>query len=205
MASDMIPQSVKNLETWLKLQLAEVADHSSACGATQAETIEFLGHVNGILPLASSIVTVMEQLDQLTSDLEPLKGTHIPGIRKYIKRCKTAPGCTPSIIEALDWKGDTGEIDPETSRPNINLTALTGKIRIDGNKPGFEAVNGYWRRKGDMAWKPLVIRKRKFPIYDENPLLAAGVPEIREYMFRGVVDDEEIGVPSEIKEIVFVG
>lgn len=36
-------------------------------------------------------------------------------------------------------------------------------------------------------------------------LTTANQPEIREYMFRGVVDDEENGVPSEIKEIVFAG
>lgn len=205
MASDMIPQSFNNFKFWLKLQNDEVANHSSACGASQSETIEFLGHVNAVLPLVTSIVDLMEQLDQKTSDLEQLKGLHLPGIRKYIKRCKTAAGCTPGIIEAMNWKGDSGEIDPATSRPTIALTVLSAKIRIDGTKPGFEAVNGYWRRKGDVAWKPLVIRKRKFPIYDENPLLTAGVPEIREYMFRGVVDDEEKGVPSEIKEIVFVG
>lgn len=205
MAKDMIPQSVKNLAIWLKLQNDEIAAHSSACGATGPETIEFLGHINTLLPLATSIVDLMEQLDQKTSDLEQQSGVHLPGVRKYIKRCKTSAGCTAGIIELMNWKGDDGEVDPTTSRPHITLTVLAGKVRIDGNKPGFESVNGYWRRKGDVAWKPLVIRKRKFPIYDENPLLTPGVPEIREYMFRGVVDDEEIGVPSEIKEIVFVG
>lgn len=205
MAKDMIPQSVKNLAVWLKLQNDEVANNSSACGASGPETIEFLGHINTLLPLATSVVTLLEQLDIKTSDLEQQSGIHFPGIRKYIKRCKTAAGCTAGIIADMQWKGDDGDVDPTTSRPNIDLTVLAGKVRIDGNKPGFEAVNGYWRRKGDVAWKPLVIRKRKFPIYDENPLAVAGVPEIREYMFRGVVDDEEIGVPSEIKEIVFVG
>jgi hypothetical protein len=45
----------------------------------------------------------------------------------------------------------------------------------------------------------------KFHYYDESPLAVAGVPEVREYVAHGVVDDEEVGEASEIKEVVFAG
>ena len=49
------------------------------------------------------------------------------------------------------------------------------------------------------------MRKRKFSYYDETPLTVANTPEVREYMAICVVDDEEIGQMSEIKEVVYAG
>ena len=51
----------------------------------------------------------------------------------------------------------------------------------------------------------IAVRKRKFPAYDEPPIAVANTPEVREYMAIGVVKDEEIGQPSEIKEVVYAG
>ena len=69
-----------------------------------------------------------------------------------------------------------------------------------GNKPGFEAVNVYMRHKGGPDWTQIALRKRRFPLYDETPPVNVDVPEIREYLCKGVVDDEEIGLPSLVVE-----
>ena len=63
----------------------------------------------------------------------------------------------------------------------------------------------YCRKKGEVTWRLIAVRKRKFPYYDEAPLAVPGVPEVREYMAIGVVADEEVGQPSEIKEVVYAG
>ena len=82
---------------------------------------------------------------------------------------------------------------------------MNGRVKIEGNKPGFEAYNLYSRIKGQVAWKSIAIRKRKFPYYDESALAVPNTPEVREYMAMGVINDEEVGVPSEIKEVVYAG
>ena len=46
---------------------------------------------------------------------------------------------------------------------------------------------------------------KTLPYYDETPLAVAHTPEVREYMAIGVVNDEEIGEMSEIKEVVYAG
>jgi hypothetical protein len=43
------------------------------------------------------------------------------------------------------------------------------------------------------------------PYYDTNPLANLAVPEVREYMVMGMIDNEEIGLPSDIVSIVFAG
>ena len=96
-------------------------------------------------------------------------------------------------------------MDPAHSRPTIDAEAQCGRIKITGKKPGFDSVSIYSRKKGDVQWKLIAVRKRKFPYYDETPLAVPNTPEVREYMAIGVVKDEEIGEPSEIKEVVYAG
>ena len=111
----------------------------------------------------------------------------------------------PAIQLQLDSIGDTQTFDPNTARPSITAKAQQGRVKIDGRKPGFEAVNIYSRIKGAVQWKLIAVRKRKFPYFDESPLAVAGTPEVREYMAIGVLNDEELGQPSEIKEVVYAG
>ena len=70
---------------------------------------------------------------------------------------------------------------------------------------GIRSARLTCRNKGDVQWKLIAVRKRKFPFYDEAPLAVPGQPEVREYMAIGVVADEEVGQPSEIKEVVYAG
>jgi hypothetical protein len=134
-----------------------------------------------------------------------VEDAQLPIIRTQIKRCKTNSGCTPSIQTQLEWLSSSPTFDPGTARPTITAEALRGRVKITGKKPGFEAYNLYWRKKGDVEWKLMAIRKRKFPYFDETPLAVAGTPEVREYMAIGVISDEEAGQPSEIKEVVYAG
>ena len=129
----------------------------------------------------------------------------LPLIRAAIKRAKTSPGCTPAIQTQLDWIGQAQNVVPAHPGPGIDAEAQRGRVKISGKKPGFDSVNIYSRKKGDVQWKLIAVRKRKFPYYDESPLAVANTPEVREYMAIGAVKDEEVGEPSEIKEVVYAG
>ena len=43
------------------------------------------------------------------------------------------------------------------------------------------------------------------PYFDTKPLANPAVPEVREYMARGMVGDEEVGLDSDIASITFAG
>ena len=206
MNADYIPQSYKNLRDWLALQQTGLTTAlATTLGMTAAERTAYLAAVGALQPTVAAIVDLMDQLDQKTADLQPLLDAQTPAIRAAIKRAKTSPACIPSIQEQLDWVGAAQNTDPATARPSITAEAQRGRVKIDGRKPGFEAVNLYARKKGDVQWKLIAVRKRKFPYYDESPLAVAGTPEVREYMAIGIVKDEETGQPSEIKEVVYAG
>ena len=73
------------------------------------------------------------------------------------------------------------------------------------SKWSSDAVNIYRRIKGQVQWQLIAVRKRRFPFFDESDLAVPNTPEVREYMAIGVVNDEEIGQMSEIKEVVYAG
>jgi hypothetical protein len=67
-----------------------------------------------------------------------------------------------------------------------------------------DSVNIYGRLAGQSAWT-LLGRDSESPYLDQRPLANPAVPEKREYMARGVVNDVEIGVDSDIVTVVFAG
>ncbi len=74
-----------------------------------------------------------------------------------------------------------------------------------GNKPGSDALNIYRRIKGQVQWQLIAERKRRFPFSDESALAVPNTPDVREDMAIGVINDEEVGQMSEIKEVVYAG
>ncbi len=49
------------------------------------------------------------------------------------------------------------------------------------------------------------LRHNLPPYVDTAPLAVANVPEVREYMGRGVINDVEIGLDSDIASLTFGG
>jgi hypothetical protein len=205
MHTDYVPQSYGNLKTWLIKQDDLDAELAATLKMTPEERTTYLAAVTAVRTPVTAIVDLMEQLEMKTADFPLILAQQLPLIRAAINRVKTSGALTPAIQLQLGWVGETQDNDPETSRPTITVTAQPGRVKIEGRKPGFESVSIYSRKKGEVQWKLIAVRKRKFPFYDESPLAVAGVPEVREYMARGVVDDEEVGEASEIKEVVFAG
>ena len=172
--TDYIPQSYGNLNAWLAKQNTGLTTAlATTMGMTSAERTAYLAAVGVLAPAAAEIVTLMEQMEEKTADFQVQLDAQLPILRAGIKRAKTNPACTPSIQLELDWVGAPDNTNPATSRPNITVEAQRGRVKIGGNKPGFEAVNIYSRKKGDVQWKLIAVRKRKFPYFDESPLAVA--------------------------------
>ena len=206
MHKDYVPQSYPNLLAWLIKQETELTSAlTTAIGMPAEERTAYLASVTAVKTKVAEIVDLMDTLEEKTADFPMIRDTHFPEIRTTVKRTKTRPGCTPAIVAQLDWEGPSQNFDPNTARPDFAAEAQRGRVKITGKKPGFDAVNIYFRKKGDVQWKIIAVRKQKFPYYDESPLAVANTPEVREYMAIGVIDDDEAGQPSEIHEVVYAG
>ncbi len=205
-AMDFIPQSYFNLKGWLTKQQTVLTEALAASiDMTPEQRTAYLAAITAILNPVTVIVNLMDQIEEKTAAFPDILDANMPIVRGQIKRNKTSPKCTADIQTQLDWVAPGANTDPENSRPRINIEAQRGRVKITGNKPGFDAVNIYRRIKGQVQWQLIAVRKRRFPFFDESDLAVPNTPEVREYMAIGVVADEEIGQMSEIKEVVYAG
>ena len=126
-------------------------------------------------------------------------------IRAAVRNWKTLPAYSGSgDAGSLKLKGTVDGFDPSTFKPVLKLSIVGGQIRVDFTKGGCDSVAVYCRPRGSQGWTKLGTDSRS-PYYDTAPLANPNVPETREYMGMGVIDDVEIGQPSDIVSIVFGG
>ena len=84
------------------------------------------------------------------------------------------------------------------------MTIEAGKVRVDFVRGGVDALAIYSRLRGTPTFHKLAVDTSS-PYFDTTPLAQTGVPEVREYFARGMVNDEEVGVDSDIVSIAFGG
>lgn len=96
-------------------------------------------------------------------------------------------------------------VDPSSIKPSLKVKAEPGGVIVSGSKNYAELINIYMRIEGTTAWILVGVKRKRLPFEDQTPLKTAGTPEAREYMGRGVVNDEEVGDPSDIVRAVYGG
>jgi hypothetical protein len=72
------------------------------------------------------------------------------------------------------------------------------------NKGPTQGINLYYRLRGESSWTYLA-RDTNSPYNDHTPLKVANTPETREYQAFGVLNDQQIGLPSDIVSVTFGG
>lgn len=132
------------------------------------------------------------------------KQTTDTALQEEIKDWKAATGWTEAIAAQLRVVSAKPDFNPDTYKCEFTVKIVGGEIRIDFKKKGVQAVNVYCRRKGQTTWT-FLARDSSSPYIDGNPLFQPGVPEVREYMLRGVINDVEVGLDSDIVSITWAG
>ncbi len=125
-------------------------------------------------------------------------------LAKTVQRIKNHPKYTDAIGKDLGIIGAEDIFDEDTYKTELTAEVFPGYVRISFVKGNAEAVNIYSRMEGETAWVFLATDQHS-PYNDTRPLADPATPETREYMGMGVIDDEEIGQPSDIVSAVFGG
>ena len=95
-------------------------------------------------------------------------------------------------------------MDPTTIKPEPKAQVQMGLVRLRTIKRGAESLNLYCRCAGQTEWR-LVGRAARATFDDTTPLAHANVPEVREYMAAGVIDDTQVGLQSDITTVMYAG
>lgn len=202
---DFVPRKRSERREWL----SNISDN------VVPEAVKFDGapaDATAAKALADGIITKMDATDAAAAALDGARSverttekSNLASLRAFFRHWKTLSAWLNSgSVAVLRVKGEEEEFDASTYKPVIKLSIEAGKIVVDFKKLGADGLAIYCRLRGETTWRKLGVDYVP-PYYDTAPLAQPGVAEVREYMARGVVDDEEIGQDSDIVSISFGG
>jgi hypothetical protein len=204
MGQDFIPRSEAELVIWLGNLKTNSAIQGAAVGLTPAQITAVGASCTNIVTSLSNVETKRTSLNEAVAQKETVKNVELQAIRSTASKIKTNAGYTEAIGKSLGIIGTATEMDIAGYKPLIVAEPFGGFIRIKFIKKGVDGINIYHRKKGEPIWK-FLARDTKSPYDDHIVLNQDGQPEHWEYRAFGVIDDAEIGQPSDIVAIVFGG
>jgi hypothetical protein len=202
---DYIPKSRSERYLWWKNFCDNIEAEGPKVGLTAAE-------IAAIKTAATDQCVKMEAANAAENAAKGAKAIEMEttrlntqAIRLAIRNIKTRTLYANSGVEGtLRLKGSESTFDPATFKPALKLSIVGGQVRVDFTKGECDSVAVYCRVRGTIGWTKLGIDTDS-PYFDTKPLANPNVPEVREYMARGVIEDAEIGIESDIVSIALAG
>lgn len=124
-------------------------------------------------------------------------------VKKAVRRMKEHPNFSPAIAAVLKiGAAKSAAASPDTAKPKGKAAALINSVvRIDWTKGKFHGVFVESRRGDETEWQEIGFDTRS-PFVDARPPLFAGKPEERHYRLRYFLDDEAVGLYSDIIVVI---
>jgi hypothetical protein len=202
---DYIPSKREQRRAWLQNLSAKSAAQVVAGGGTAPVATNLTTAADAIIAAYDDTDSAKTTLDGKKAVETDTEGTQLGIIRGILTTLKVLPNWKSSGADAeLQSSSSSSQFDPSTYKPVISVEIKGGLITLDFKKKGVDALAIYGRLRGTLGWTKLGVDTSS-PYVDGRPLATPGVAEIREYMARGMMDDEEIGLESDIVSIVFGG
>ncbi len=205
MAQNIIPDSHSNRLDFLKNLKKEITDNAAALGLDAAALAEIDKILDPLIAAYQVLVNTEQAVTAANADAAQVFAQQVAPLRALIDQLKTNPKLTDGMGTDMRIFTSTTVHNPADTKPSIKVKAEPGHVTVTGSKDYAELVNIYMRIAGTTAWILVGVRRKKFPFDDQTPLKQAGVPEVREYMGRGVINDEEVGLASDIVTVTFAG
>lgn len=204
MPGDFIPRPRGDYRDWLQNLSDKIATIGPTLGLAPAD-------VTAVQTTCAAQIARIDAITPAETTLQGLQEAEADGrvqtdgtLREEIADWKRLDAWTNQIAADLKVLSSTAAFDPNTYKPEFKVSIVAGEIRLDWKKKGADGVAVYARLAGQTTWTRIATDTSS-PYIDGRPLAQAGVPETREYMLRGLVKDEEIGLDSDIGRIAWGG
>jgi hypothetical protein len=199
-----IPANWAEYRGWLLNMKTEIATEGPKFGLTAGDILAIQNTCQAQIDKIDAYMAALAAAAAALETLRDGKTLTDSALREEIVDWKTESGWTDAIAAQLRVVTASTDFDPNTYKPEFTVKILGGEIRIDFKKRGVDGMRVYCRLKGQTSWTFLALDTSS-PYIDGNPLAQPNVPEVREYMLRGVIDDVEIGLDSDIQSITWGG
>jgi hypothetical protein len=202
---DYIPTKREQRRAWLQNISAKADAQVVAGGGTAAVATNLTTAADAIIAAYAETDSAKTTYDGKKAVEGNTEEAQIATIRSILASLKVLPNWKSSGADAeLQSSASGSDMDPGTYKPVISVEIKGGLITLSFKKKGVDALAIYGRLRGTLGWTKLGVDTSS-PYIDGRPLATPGVAEIREYMARGMMDDDEIGLESDIVSITYGG
>ena len=202
--ADFVPKQDNARYVWLTNLKNNLPKHVPEIDITPARLAQVNAWVDELL---AALALVRQKRDEWLAASAQKKLTarrNLAGLRKEIARWKTSSNGSTGAIAGLQLSASVPALDADNHQPELEARGYLGQVRLRFKKRGATNVNLYVRREGETAWR-LVARVSRSPYVDLTPVAVPGVAETREYQVMGMVQDREIGRPSNPVSVTVLG
>ncbi len=208
---DYIPRDEAAAKLWYEFEVANIDAMGAAMGMSGPDILAYKNFCLAQIALIDAVIAAKAALAAAVEAKKTGSVTNKAGIRAGAGKAKKNTLYSPAKGAALKIVDTHVTLDFSDFTPILEYKVYTGYVRLKFDFHGLEMMNVYCRLKGTTAWvKIAVVSHSPFddhrPIFQPAPLPAVQLlSEAREYMIIGVMDDEEVGNASAIREVVFGG
>ena len=204
MARSYFPSSDAQLLVWATNYKAKIGNYATELNLTQVQVDAEKAYCDDLIASLNNVSSKRGQLKASIGGRKTTVSTKGGALRAEIGQHKASPNFSQEIGLDLGIIAPNVTVDFANYKAQFTTEIYGGNIRIKFKKNNADGINLYGRKKGSLNWM-YVARLTKNP-YDYNFVLQTeGQPEHWEYRAFGVVDDAEIGVASDIVEILYAG
>jgi len=202
--ADFIPSTDPELIPWLTNLKTKITGYVAALNITPARAAQIIAWCDALIAAINTVAQKKNEWLAASADKQTQMTTSIGGLRGEIAKWKTDAGMTDAISTDLDIVGGTVAFNPDTYKQKLTAQVIGDHVQLKFPIGATDGAIINWRIKGQVAWK-FLSRDTNSPYNDHTPLATPGVPEVREYQAFGVLNDEQIGQPSDIVSVTFGG
>ena len=198
------PSTNAGAVVWLTNYKAQIAIQGAILGMTAAQITNQQNFAQNLIDAIHDIEAKKAALAASVQNFRSAQTHFLAPLKIEIARYKTSATYTPAIGQLLGVISTHHTIDTATYKCKFTVEHFGGFVRIKFIKAGVEGVNIYRRRKGQTEWK-FLARDTQSPYDNHIVLQTLGQPEHWEYQLFGVIEDQEIGLASDIVEVLYGG
>ncbi len=200
-----LPSAWDILISWLITFSSKLGIHGTALGLTTSEVGGLQSQIANVIQVRQEMLAKENELKMIRQQSNTLRAGLETAIRNVVnKKLRVSAAYTQAIGEDMDIVSSSVSVNPETYVPDFKATPNSGYVQMDIKRAGMPAFILYGRLQGQLAWTR-INTVTSVSYRDTRPLAQANVPEAREYLLFGCMEDEQVGQPSGIVSAVYGG
>jgi hypothetical protein len=205
MNQDYVPTKRNDRYLWYKNLSANVVAEAVKFGGAAGDATAVKTAVDGVVTKMDATNTAQDAVDSARTLEGNAEKAALAVVRAKVAAWKTLAGWPASgSADVLEVVGSSTPFDPASYQTTLTVSLVPDGVSVAFVKKGAEGAAIYSRLLNSPNWKKVGSANHS-PFIDHTPLAVAGVPEQRQYMARGIVNDAEIGVASDAVTITVAG